>query len=95
MAGDNDDFRFDPVELIISGRADFGQPRLYPRQGYCHRDNLTETVSNAFPFQLIGASGDPLELGIKLRWWTPFTNFFPHTGHGGGYLKVDIVREEA
>ena len=72
LAGDNDDFRFDPMELLISG------------------DNLTETVSNAFLFQLIGASGDPLELGISCDVDAIYT-VFPIRATAEVPLKVNIV----
>lgn len=60
LAGDKSDFRFDPVELTVSGRAEL------VNQVSCARVTVTgedrsETVSESLPFQLIGASGDPLE----------------------------------
>lgn len=60
LAGDKDDFRFDPVELTVSGRADLVNQVSHARVTVTG-DDLTETVSEALPFQLIGASGDPLE----------------------------------
>ena len=53
-------------------------------------DNLTETVSNAFPFQLIGASGDPLELGISCDVDAIYT-VFPIRATAEVPLKVNIV----
>lgn len=60
LAGDKSDFRFDPVELTVSGRAEL------VNQVSCARVTVTgedrsETVSESLPFQLIGARGDPLE----------------------------------
>lgn len=60
LAGDKDDFRFDPAEVTISGRADLVNQVSYAKVTIT-REDLTETVSESLPFQLIGASGDPLE----------------------------------
>lgn len=60
LAGDKDDFRFDPAEITISGRADLVNQVSHAKVAVT-RENLTETVSESLPFQLIGASGDPLE----------------------------------
>ena len=60
LAGDKDDFRFDPAEITISGRADLVNQVSHAKVTIT-RENLTETVSESLPFQLIGASGDPLE----------------------------------
>jgi len=63
LAGDNDDFRFSPGTLTISGRADLVNQVAYAKV-IVTGDNQTEAVSGEFPFQLIGASGDPLELDV-------------------------------
>lgn len=60
LAGDKDDFRFDPAEITVSGRADLVNQVSHAKVTIT-RENLTETVSESLPFQLIGASGDPLE----------------------------------
>lgn len=60
LAGDKDDFRFDPAEITISGRADLVNQVSHAKVTIT-RENLTESVSESLPFQLIGASGDPLE----------------------------------
>lgn len=60
LAGDKDDFRFDPAEITISGRADLVNQVSHAKVTIT-REDLTETVSESLPFQLIGASGDPLE----------------------------------
>ena len=64
LAGDQDDFRFSPATVWVSGRAED------VNQVACARvivtgEELTETVNESLPFQLIGASGDPLE-GLKV-----------------------------
>ena len=89
LAGDNDDFRFDPMELLISGRADLVNQVSHAKV-IVTGDNLTETVSNAFPFQLIGASGDPLELGISCDVDAIYT-VFPVRATAEVPLKVNIV----
>lgn len=60
LAGDKDDFRFDPAEVTVSGRADLVNQVSHAKVTIT-REELTETVSESLPFQLIGASGDPLE----------------------------------
>lgn len=60
LAGDKDDFRFDPAEVTVSGRADLVNQVSHAKVTIT-RENLTESVSESLPFQLIGASGDPLE----------------------------------
>ena len=60
LAGDKDDFRFDPAEITVSGRADLVNQVSHAKVTIT-RENLTESVSESLPFQLIGASGDPLE----------------------------------
>ncbi len=89
LAGDNDDFRFDPVELVVSGRADLVNQVSHVKV-IVSGDNLTETVSDAFPFQLIGASGDPLELDVNCDVDTIYT-VFPIRATGEIPLKVNVV----
>lgn len=60
LAGDKSDFRFDPAELTISGRAELVNQVSCARVTVTGEDRM-ETVSENLPFQLIGASGDPLE----------------------------------
>lgn len=60
LAGDKDDFRFDPVEVTVSGRVDLVNQVSHAKVTIT-REELTESVSESLPFQLIGASGDPLE----------------------------------
>ena len=60
LAGDRDDFLFSPGTLTISGRADLVNQVAYARVTITE-DDLTETVSGSFPFQLIGASDNVLE----------------------------------
>lgn len=89
LAGDNDDFRFDPVELVVSGRADLVNQVSHVKV-IVSGDNLTETVSDAFPFQLIGASGDPLELDVNCDVDTIYT-VFPIRATAEIPLKVNVV----
>lgn len=60
LPGDNDDFRFSPGTLTISGRAEQVNQVAYAKVIVTDQ-NLTEEVGKDMPFQLIGASGDPLE----------------------------------
>lgn len=63
LAGDKDDFLFSPGTLTISGRAELVNQVAYAKVIITGED-LTETVSGECPFQLIGASGDPLDLDV-------------------------------
>ena len=60
LRGEKDDFLFSPGTLTISGRAEFVNQVAYARVAVTGED-LTEAVSGEFPFELIGASGSPLE----------------------------------
>ncbi len=60
LPGDSEDFLFDPGTVTISGRADQVNQVAYVRV-IVDGENLTERVDGEYPFQLIGASGDPLE----------------------------------
>ena len=60
LAGDAEDFRFDPAVLTVSGRAEQVNQVAYARV-IVEDEGLTESVEKELPFQLIGASGDPLE----------------------------------
>ncbi|MBD5118014.1 MAG: hypothetical protein HDT37_02725 [Clostridiales bacterium] len=76
LAGDKDDFRFDPGTLTISGRAEFVNQVAYAKV-IVPGEDLTESVGDYFPFQLIGASGDPLDpdLDISCDVDTIYTSF--------------------
>ncbi len=74
LAGDKDDFRFDPVELTVSGRADLVNQVSHARV-IVTGEELTESVDEALPFQLIGASGDPLDLDVSCDVDTIYTSF--------------------
>lgn len=63
LPGDKDDFLFSPGTLTISGRAELVNQVAYAKVTITEED-LRETVSDEFPFQLIGASGNPLELDV-------------------------------
>lgn len=74
LPGDNDDFRFSPGTLTISGRAELVNQVAYAKV-VVTGENLTESVGDYFPFQLIGASGDPLDLEISCDVDTIYTSF--------------------
>lgn len=74
LPGDQDDFRFDPSELTISGRAEFVNQVAYAKV-IVPGEDLTQSVGDYFPFQLIGASGDPLNLDINCDVDTIYTTF--------------------
>ena len=74
LAGDKDDFRFDPGTLTISGRAELVNQVAYAKVVVTD-ENLTESVGDYFPFQLIGASGDPLDLDISCDVDMIYTSF--------------------
>lgn len=60
IAGDKEDFLFSPEKLVISGQQELVNQVSYAKVSI-GGENLTDTVSGEFPFQLIGASGDVLE----------------------------------
>ena len=75
LAGSEDDFRFSPSEIVISGRAEYVN-QVHHALITVDRENLTETVQEEYPFQLIGASGDELkELDITCDVATVYTTF--------------------
>ena len=74
LAGDKDDFRFDPGTLTISGRAELVNQVAYAKV-VVTGEELTESVGDYFPFQLIGASGDPLDLDISCNVDVIYTSF--------------------
>ena len=60
LPGSEDDFQFSPGEITISGRAE-DVNQVHHALITVDRENLTETVREEYPFQLIGASGDELK----------------------------------
>ena len=75
LAGSEDDFRFSPSEITISGRAE-DVNQIHHALITVDRENLTETVQEEYPFQLIGASGDELkDLNITCDVDTVYTTF--------------------
>lgn len=65
LAGDAEDFAFSPGVLTISGQAELVNQVAYAKVAV-DGEELTENVEKGLPFQLIGASGDPLEnLGVS------------------------------
>lgn len=59
LAGNSNDFLFSPDTVWISGQAELVNQVAYARV-IVDDEGLTESVSGEFPFQFIGASGDPL-----------------------------------
>lgn len=75
MPGERDEFRFAPNELTITGRAELVNQVAYARVTVTE-EGLAEDVDGDFPFQLIGASGDPLEdLDVSCDVDTVYTKF--------------------
>lgn len=60
LAGDKDDFLFSPATVWVSGQAELVN-QVSHALVTINGEELTDTVSDKFSFQLIGASGDPLE----------------------------------
>ena len=60
LAGSENDFRFSPESIVVSGRAELVNQVAYARVTV-PGENLTDNVSGSFPFQLIGANDEPLE----------------------------------
>ena len=75
LAGNADDFLFSPGEIVICGRAE-DVNQVHHALITVSTENLTETVQQEFPFQLIGASGDELkDLNISCDVDTVYTTF--------------------
>lgn len=65
LAGNSNDFLFSPDTVWISGQAELVNQVAYARV-IVDDEGLTESVSGEFPFQFIGASGDPLTEDLKI-----------------------------
>ena len=75
LAGSEDDFWFSPSEIVISGRAEYVN-QVHHALITVSRENLTESVQEEYPFQLIGASGDELkDLDVICDVDTVYTTF--------------------
>ncbi len=75
LPGDDDEFVFSPETLLISGQESLVNQVAYALVTVDGED-LTETVSDNFSYQLIGASGDVLEdLDITCETETIYTTF--------------------
>ena len=75
LAGSADDFSFYPNEIVVSGRAEYVN-QVHHALITVSRENLTETVREEYPFQLIGASGDELkDLNVTCDVDTVYTTF--------------------
>lgn len=75
LAGKADDFLFSPGTVWISGQAELVNQVAYARV-IVDGEGLNEPVSGEFPFQFIGASGDPLtDLKISCDTDTVYATF--------------------
>ena len=75
LAGSEDDFWFSPSEIVVSGRAEYVN-QIHHALITVSRENLTESVQEEYPFQLIGASGDELkDLNVTCDVDTVYTTF--------------------
>lgn len=75
LPGDNDDFLFSPGTVTISGQADLVN-QVHHILVTVDGDELTESINGEYPFELIGASGDPLEdLNVTCSVETIYTTF--------------------
>ena len=75
LAGNEDDFRFSPSEIVVSGQAEYVN-QIHHALITVSRENLTETVQEEYPFQLIGANGDELkDLDVTCDVDTVYTTF--------------------
>ena len=59
LAGNEDDFQFSPSTIWISGQAEEVN-KVHHALVVLTGENQTDTISNEYPFQLIGASNDEL-----------------------------------
>lgn len=101
LAGNENDFRFSPETILVSGRAELVNQVAYARVTVS-RENLTDNVYDSFPFQLIGANDEPLEdLDVTCDVDTVYTSFpiramaeipLEVKLTAGGGLDVDDVR---
>lgn len=60
LAGNENDFRFSPETIVVSGRAEEVNQVAYARVTITG-ENHTGNIYDSFPFQLIGANDEPLE----------------------------------
>ena len=99
LAGTEDDFLFSPSTVWVSGRAELVNQVAEARVTITEEE-LTAPVSDEFRFELIGASGDVLELDVACDVETVYVNFpvwamaeipFKVNLTAGGGLDVDDV----
>lgn len=75
LAGNENDFRFSPETIVVSGQAEQVNQVAYARVTIT-REDLTDNISDSFPFQLIGANDEPLEdLDVTCDVDTVYTSF--------------------
>lgn len=101
LAGNENDFRFSPETIVVSGQAEEVNQVAYARVTVTG-ENLTDNVYDSFPFQLIGANDEPLEdLNVTCEVDTVYTSFpiramaeipLEVKLTAGGGLDVDDVR---
>lgn len=103
LAGNENDFRFSPETIVVSGRAEEVNQVAYARV-IITGENHTKNIYDSFPFQLIGANDEPLEgLNVTCDVDTVYTSFpiramaeipLEVKLTAGGGLDVDDVRVE-
>ena len=75
LAGNEDDFQFSPSTIWISGQAEEVN-KVHHALVVLTGENQTDTISNEYPFQLIGASNDELtDLDVTCDVNTVYTTF--------------------
>ena len=75
LAGKEDDFQFSPEKIVISGQAEEVN-KVHHALVVITGENQTDTVSEEYPFQLIGANGDELvDLNVTCDVDTVYTTF--------------------
>ncbi len=103
LAGNENDFRFSPETIVVSGRAEEVNQVAYARVTVTG-ENHTKNIYDSFPFQLIGANDEPLEnLNVTCDVDTVYASFpiramaeipLEVKLTAGGGLDVDDVRVE-
>lgn len=90
LPGGRSDFLFSPGKITISGQSELVNQVAYALVTVDGAD-LTESISGEYPFELIGASGDPLEdLNVTCSVETVYTTF-PIMATAEIPLKVNFI----
>lgn len=74
LPGGRDDFLFTPSTITVSGQADLVNQIAYA-QVVVTGEELTETVSGEYPYQLMSNSGEPLDLDVECSAETVYVTF--------------------